>query len=68
MNDATIPTTPSPEIPHYTATFHDWLIGARTHTWPNAIAPVIVGTAAAIRILGADWLHNLIWVLSLIHI
>ena len=58
-------TTTSPDK-HYTATFHDWVIGARTHTWPNAIAPVIVGTAAAIRILGSGWLHDLIWVRAIL--
>lgn len=66
MNNATPPTTPSPDTPHYAATFHDWLIGARTHTWPNAIGPVLVGTAAAIRIMGAHWLQDLIWVRALL--
>lgn len=47
----------------YSATFSDWLIGARTHTWPNAIAPVVVGTAVAIRHLGSAWAtsSDLIW-------
>lgn len=36
---------PSPEHPQ--ATRHDWLTAARPHTWPNAFAPVIVGTGAA---------------------
>lgn len=29
------------------ATFADWLEGARPRTWPNAVAPVLVGSAAA---------------------
>lgn len=29
------------------ATFRDWWEAARPHTWPNAFAPVIVGTGAA---------------------
>ena len=29
------------------ASFHDWLQGARPHTWANAFAPVVAGTGAA---------------------
>ena len=31
------------------ATFADWLEGARPHTWANAFAPVVVGVGAADR-------------------
>lgn len=31
-----------------TATAGDWLTGARPHTWANAVAPVLAGTAAAV--------------------
>lgn len=34
------------------ATPQDWLAAARPHTWPNAFAPVIVGTGAAV------WQHG----------
>ena len=33
--------------PNYSATAHDWLEGTRPHTWANAFAPVLAGTAAA---------------------
>lgn len=35
-------------------TFGQWLAGARPHTWPNAFAPVIVGSGAAAQIGGFD--------------
>lgn len=52
----------------YPATFHDWVVGARTHTWPNAIAPVVVGTAVAIRHMGSSWAtsSDLIWLRALL--
>ena len=37
-------TAPQPR----TATAADWLTGARPHTWANAAAPVLAGTAAAV--------------------
>lgn len=37
----------------YTATAADWLEGARPHTWANAFAPVLAGTAAAAAASGA---------------
>ncbi|MFC5089129.1 1,4-dihydroxy-2-naphthoate polyprenyltransferase [Corynebacterium aquatimens] len=36
------------------ATPRDWFEAARPHTWPNAIAPVVVGTGAAARDDGAQ--------------
>lgn len=36
----------TPRLP-LQATWRDWLAAARPHTWPNAFAPVIVGTGAA---------------------
>ncbi|CAQ04205.1 1,4-dihydroxy-2-naphthoate polyprenyltransferase [Corynebacterium urealyticum] len=38
-----------------TATAADWLEGARPHTWANAIAPVLAGTAAAVTTGGASF-------------
>lgn len=32
----------------YKATAAQWLAGARPHTWANAVAPVLAGTAAAV--------------------
>ena len=37
------------------ATVADWITGARPRTWPNAFAPVLVGTAAAAHAGGAVW-------------
>jgi len=37
------------------ATLTQWLAGARPRTFPNALAPVIVGTGAA------AWLHAAVW-------
>ena len=38
-----------------TATAGDWLTGARPHTWANAVAPVLAGTAAAVYDGQASW-------------
>ncbi|APT91840.1 1,4-dihydroxy-2-naphthoate prenyltransferase [Corynebacterium phocae] len=32
--------------------FRNWFLGARPHTWPNAIAPVIAGSGAAAAVGG----------------
>ena len=37
------------------ATFADWLEGARPRTWPNAVAPVLVGSACAALAGGFVW-------------
>jgi 1,4-dihydroxy-2-naphthoate octaprenyltransferase len=37
------------------ATLTDWLEGARPRTWPNAFAPVLVGSAAAALAGGFVW-------------
>ncbi|CAM4138238.1 1,4-dihydroxy-2-naphthoate octaprenyltransferase [Mycobacterium basiliense] len=37
------------------ATFTQWVSGARPHTLPNAVAPVVAGTGAA------AWLHAAVW-------
>ena len=37
------------------ATFADWLEGARPRTWPNAFAPVLVGSACAALAGGFVW-------------
>lgn len=37
------------------ATFSHWLEGARPRTWPNAFAPVLVGSAAAALADGFVW-------------
>ncbi|MFN7242746.1 MAG: 1,4-dihydroxy-2-naphthoate polyprenyltransferase [Dietzia cercidiphylli] len=37
------------------ATLSDWLEGARPRTWPNAFAPVLVGSAAAALAGGFVW-------------
>lgn len=42
-------TTPAQKYP---ATAHDWLEGARPHTWANAFAPVVAGTGAAAALGG----------------
>src|SRR5699024_12794788 len=39
----------------HTAPAADWLEGARPHTWANAIAPVLAGTAAAVTTGGASF-------------
>lgn len=40
-----------------TATPSDWLTGARPHTWANAVAPVLAGTAAAVYDGQASWVR-----------
>lgn len=42
------------------ATARDWLTGARPHTWANAVAPVLAGTAAAIHGGDASWWRALL--------
>lgn len=42
------------------ATAHDWIQAARPHTWPNAFAPVIVGSGAAAFHFGFDLGHMLL--------
>ncbi|MGP9761010.1 1,4-dihydroxy-2-naphthoate polyprenyltransferase [Corynebacterium sp. AOP12-C2-36] len=42
---------------HNTATADDWLTGARPHTWANAVAPVLAGTAAAVYDGQASWIR-----------
>jgi 1,4-dihydroxy-2-naphthoate octaprenyltransferase len=43
-----------------TATAGDWLTGARPHTWANAVAPVLAGTAAAVYDGQASWTRALL--------
>lgn len=38
-----------------TATFADWLEGARPHTWANAVSPVIAGVGAAAAAGEVSW-------------
>ncbi|QDZ43237.1 1,4-dihydroxy-2-naphthoate polyprenyltransferase [Corynebacterium sp. sy039] len=40
--------------------FEHWLIGARPHTWANAFAPVIVGSAVAAAYGGFNWVRALL--------
>lgn len=49
-------TAPQPR----TATAADWLTGARPHTWANAAAPVLAGTAAAVYDGDASWRRALL--------
>lgn len=42
------------------ATVDDWIQAARPHTWPNAFAPVIVGSGAATFHFGFDLGHMLL--------
>ena len=42
------------------ATFSHWLEGARPRTWPNAFAPVLVGSAAAAFAGGFVWWQALL--------
>lgn len=49
--------------PYPGASFAEWLEGARPHTWANAIAPVIAGTAAAqisAHNLSATWFRAIL--------
>ena len=43
-----------------TATPRDWWQAARPHTWPNAFAPVIVGSGAAAYAGGFSWWRALL--------
>ncbi|MDN5719223.1 1,4-dihydroxy-2-naphthoate polyprenyltransferase [Corynebacterium sp.] len=45
------------DLSHNTATAGDWLSGARPHTWANAVAPVLAGTAAAVYDGQASWIR-----------
>ncbi|MDN6326040.1 MAG: 1,4-dihydroxy-2-naphthoate polyprenyltransferase [Corynebacterium sp.] len=45
------------DLSHNTATAGDWLTGARPHTWANAVAPVLAGTAAAVYDGQASWIR-----------
>lgn len=42
------------------ATLGQWIEGARLRTLPMAIAPVIIGTAAAFDLGGADWFRAIL--------
>lgn len=54
-------TTPAHNGARYSgASFGEWLEGARPHTWANAFAPVLAGTAAAQLGGGADWLRAIL--------
>ena len=44
----------------YSATPRDWWQAARPHTWPNAFAPVIVGSGAAAYAGGFSWWRALL--------
>lgn len=44
------------------ATFGDWVAAARIRTLPLAIAPVVIGTGAALLVTGRDKFH---WVIAL---
>ena len=50
-------TSHSPDIPAEPggATLSEWLEGARPRTWPNAFAPVVVGSAVAAFAGGFVW-------------
>jgi 1,4-dihydroxy-2-naphthoate octaprenyltransferase len=55
-NSAESPSSPSPTANAAgTATWREWLEGARPHTWANAVSPVLAGTAAAVYDGGASW-------------
>ena len=46
----------SPDIPaERGATLAQWMEGARPRTWPNAFAPVLVGSAVTYAVMGLDW-------------
>ena len=55
-------TSHSPDIPAEPggATLSEWLEGARPRTWPNAFAPVVVGSAAAAFAGGFVWWQALL--------
>ncbi|MDN6440383.1 MAG: 1,4-dihydroxy-2-naphthoate polyprenyltransferase, partial [Corynebacterium nuruki] len=54
MSDTPADASASP-APSTTATWREWLEGARPHTWANAVSPVLAGTAAAVYDGGASW-------------
>ena len=54
-NDATNDATEDATDGAQTATFSDWMEGARPHTWANAFAPVIVGLGAASTHTDISW-------------
>lgn len=58
MTEGTTPAHNSARYPG--ASFGEWLEGARPHTWANAFAPVLAGTAAAQLGGGADWLRAIL--------
>ena len=43
-----------------TATFSDWLEGARPHTWANAVSPVVVGLGAAAAAGDVSWIRAML--------
>ncbi|MGO3362924.1 MAG: 1,4-dihydroxy-2-naphthoate polyprenyltransferase [Corynebacterium sp.] len=53
-------STPGGPGPAETATARDWLTGARPHTWANAVAPVLAGTAAAVHDGEPSWWRALL--------
>ena len=55
-------TAPSTDLPaeHGRATLAQWVEGARPRTWPNAFAPVLVGSAAAHLAGGFVWWQALL--------
>ncbi|MDO4609928.1 1,4-dihydroxy-2-naphthoate polyprenyltransferase [Corynebacterium sp.] len=43
-----------------TATFSDWLEGARPHTWANAVSPVVAGIGAAAASGDVSWVRAML--------
>ncbi len=43
-----------------TATFSDWLEGARPHTWANAVSPVVAGLGAAAAAGDVSWIRAML--------
>lgn len=43
-----------------TATFSDWLEGARPHTWANAVSPVVAGLGAAAASGDVSWIRAML--------
>lgn len=43
-----------------TATFSDWLEGARPHTWANAVSPVVAGLGAAAAAGDVSWVRAML--------
>ena len=54
------PESASAVRPYPGASASQWLEGARPHTWANAFAPVLAGTAAAQLDSGASFLRALL--------